>query len=65
MSTKTWLCDARLNLSAVFVVIEVFLVIRPRGLVNIDILEEFALIFRVKVKQTRYRPGVAQGVPGS
>jgi hypothetical protein len=47
----TRLCDARLDLlSAVFVVIEVFLDITPCGLVNIDILEEFAFIFRVVVE---------------
>ena len=43
--------DARLDLlSAVFVVIEVFLGITPCGLVNIDILEEFAFIFRIVVE---------------
>jgi hypothetical protein len=45
------LCDGRLDfLSAVFVVIEVFLGITPCGLVNIDILEEFAFIFRLIVE---------------
>jgi uncharacterized protein YunC (DUF1805 family) len=44
----TRLRDARLDLpSAVFVVIEVFLGVTPCGLVNVDILEEFAFIFRV------------------
>ena len=47
----TSLCDGRLDLlSAVFVVIEVFLGITPCGLVNTDILEEFAFIFRVVVE---------------
>jgi hypothetical protein len=47
----TRLCDARLDLlSAVFVVIEVFFDITPCGLVNIDILEEFAFILRVVVE---------------
>jgi hypothetical protein len=46
----TRLCDARLDLlSAEIVVIEVFLGITPCWLVNIDILEEFAFIFRVVV----------------
>jgi len=47
----TRLCDGRLDfLSAVFVVSEVFLGITPCGLVNIDVLEEFAVIFRVLVE---------------
>jgi hypothetical protein len=47
----TRLSDARLDLlSAVFVVIEVFLGITPCGLVNIDIKEEFAFIFRIVVE---------------
>jgi hypothetical protein len=47
----TRLCDARLDLlSAVFVVIDVFLSVTLCGLVNIEILEEFAFIFRVAVE---------------
>lgn len=43
--------DARFDLlSAMFVVIEVFLGITPCRLVNNDVLKEFAFIFRVVVE---------------